>query len=98
MHVISSGAFVLIASLIYQRNKTKKTAIIGLVVAMIVTIILMGFANYFITPYYYGGEGMRQAVVQLMPFILLFNLIKWAGNSVITLLIYKRISPFLHKA
>ena len=41
---------------------------------------------------------MRQAVVQLMPFILLFNLIKWAGNSVITLLIYKRISPFLHKA
>ena len=49
-------------------------------------------------PYYYGGEGMRLAVVQLMPFILLFNLIKWAGNSVITLLIYKRISPFLHKA
>ena len=98
MHVISSGAFVLIASLIYSRNKTKKTAVIGLVVAMIVTIILMGFANYFITPYYYGGEGMRQAVVQLMPFILLFNLIKWAGNSVITLLIYKRISPFLHKA
>ena len=97
MHVISSGAFVLIASLIYQRNKTKKTAIIGLVVAMIVTIILMGFANYFITPYYYGGEGMRQAVVQLMPFILLFNLIKWAGNSVITLLIYKRISPFLNR-
>lgn len=98
MHVISSGAFVLIASIIYNRNKTKKTAIVSLVIATIVTVILMGFANYFITPYYYGGEGMREMVVQLMPFILLFNLIKWAGNSVITLLIYKRISPFLHKA
>jgi len=97
MHVISSGAFVLIASIIYNRNKTKKTAIVCLVIATIVTVILMGFANYFITPYYYGGEGMREMVVQLMPFILLFNLIKWVGNSVITLLIYKRISPFLHK-
>lgn len=97
MHVISSGAFVLIASIIYNRNKTKKTAIVSLVIATIVTVILMGFANYFITPYYYGGEGMREMVVQLMPFILLFNLIKWVGNSVITLLIYKRISPFLHK-
>ena len=97
MHVISSGAFVLIASIIYNRNKTKKTAIVSLVIATIVTVILMGFANYFITPYYYGGEGMREMVVQLMPFILLFNLIKWGGNSVITLLIYKRISPFLHK-
>ncbi len=97
MHVISSGAFVLIASIIYNRNKTKKTAIVSLVIATIVTVVLMGFANYFITPYYYGGEGMREMVVQLMPFILLFNLIKWVGNSVITLLIYKRISPFLHK-
>ena len=97
MHVISSGAFVLIASIIYNRNKTKKTAIVSLVIATIVTVILMGFANYFITPYYYGGEGMREMVVQLMPFILMFNLIKWVGNSVITLLIYKRISPFLHK-
>ena len=92
------GAVVLIASIIYKRHKTRKTAIISMAIATIGMIIVMGFANYFVTPYYYGGEGMREMVVQLMPFILLFNLIKGVANSVITFIVYKRISPFLHKA
>ena len=79
-------------------TKEKKTAVIGVLIATVVTVVIMGIANYFITPYYYGGEGMRAVVVDLMPFILLFNLIKWVANSVFTFLIYKRISPFLHKA
>lgn len=97
MHVLASGTFVLIASLIYRQRKSKKVAIISLAIATVVMIIVMGIANYFVTPFYYGGEAMRDVVVQLMPFILLFNLIKGVANSLITLLIYKRISPFLHK-
>ena len=97
MHVLSSGAHVLIVSLIYKRHKTKKTAIIGMIIATIAMVVIMGIANYFVTPYYYGGEAMKAVVIQLMPFILLFNLIKGSANSIITFLVYKRISPFLHK-
>ncbi len=98
MHILASGTFVLIASLIYKHHKTRKTAIIGMALATLGMIVIMGIANYFVTPYYYGGEGMKAVVVELMPFILLFNLIKGVANSLITFVIYKRISPFLHKA
>ena len=97
MHILASGSFVIVASLIYKGHKTKKMAIISLIAATLVMIVVMGAANYFVTPYYYGGAAMKEAVVKLMPFILLFNLIKGVANSVITLLVYKRISPFLHK-
>lgn len=97
MHILASGSFVIVASLIYKGHKTKKMAIVSLIVATLVMIVVMGAANYFVTPYYYGGAAMKEMVVQLMPFILLFNLIKGVANSVITLLVYKRISPFLHK-
>ena len=97
MHILASGSFVIVASLIYKGHKTKKMAIVSLIAATLVMIVVMGAANYFVTPYYYGGAAMKEAVVKLMPFILLFNLIKGVANSVITLLVYKRISPFLHK-
>ena len=97
MHILASGSFVLISSVIYNKHKTKKVAIISMAIATLAMIVIMGIANYFITPYYYGGAAMKAVVVDLMPFILLFNLIKGAANSVITFLIYKRISPFLHK-
>lgn len=97
MHILASGSFVIVASLIYKGHKTKKMAIVSLIVATLVMIVVMGAANYFVTPYYYGGAAMKEMVVKLMPFILLFNLIKGVANSLITLLVYKRISPFLHK-
>ena len=97
MHILASGAFVIVASLIYKGHKTKKMAIVSLIAATLVMIVVMGAANYFVTPYYYGGAAMKEMVLKLMPFILLFNLIKGVANSLITLLVYKRISPFLHK-
>lgn len=97
MHVLASGVFVLVSSVVYKRHKSKKVAIIAMAMATLVMIAVMGVANYFITPMYYGGEAMKAVVVQLMPFILLFNLIKGVANSLITFLVYKRISPFLHK-
>ncbi len=97
MHILASGTFVLVASLIYKGHKSKKVAIVAMALATLAMIIVMGFANYFVTPYYYGGAAMKEVVVQLMPFILLFNLIKGVANSIITFVIYKRISPFLHR-
>ena len=97
MHMIASGAFLMIAGCIYRKNKTKKIAIASMAAATIAMTIVMGFANYFVTPFYYGGEAMRATVVSLMPLILLFNVIKGVLNSAVTFVIYKRISGFLHK-
>ncbi len=97
MHMIASGAFLMIAGCIYRKHKTKKIAIASMAAATIAMTIVMGFANYFVTPFYYGGEAMRATVVSLMPLILLFNVIKGVLNSAVTFVIYKRISAFLHK-
>ena len=97
MHMIASGAFLMTSGCIYRKHKTKKIAIASMAAATIVMTIVMGFANYFVTPFYYGGEAMRATVVSLMPLILLFNVIKGVLNSAITFVIYKRISGFLHK-
>ena len=87
----------MIAGCIYRKHKTKKIAIASMAAATIAMTIVMGFANYFVTPFYYGGEAMRATVVSLMPLILLFNVIKGVLNSAVTFVIYKRISAFLHK-
>lgn len=97
MHMIASGAFLITAGCIYRKHKTKKVAIISMAAATLVMTIVMGFANYFVTPFYYGGEAMRAVVVSLMPLILLFNVIKGILNSLITFVVYKRISGFLHR-
>ena len=87
MHMIASGAFLMTAGLIYRNHKTKKVAILSMAVATLLMTVVMGFANYFVTPFYYGGEAMREMVVSLMPLILLFNVIKGVLNSGITLFV-----------
>ena len=95
--IITTFAFLMTAGLIYRNHKTKKVAILSMAVATLLMTVVMGFANYFVTPFYYGGEAMREMVVSLMPLILLFNVIKGVLNSGITFVIYKRISGFLHR-
>lgn len=95
MHILATSALVLVAGTIYRRNKTKKSAVIGLSAATAAMTVVMFFANMAITPAFTGFP--LSAVMDLMPFILLFNIVKAGINSVVTFLLYKRISPFLHK-
>ena len=95
MHVIATSALVLTSSLIYSRNKTKKGALISIICGVLAMTLVMIPANLFITPYFMGAP--REAVVQLLPFIVLFNLIKAGVNGVITFFLYKKISRLIHK-
>jgi riboflavin transporter FmnP len=95
MHIIATGTLVLVAGLIYRRHKTKKYAIIGLVLGTIAMAVVMFFANLVITPLFTGMP--IAAVMSLMPFIMLFNVVKGSINGIVTFLVYKRISPFLHR-
>ena len=95
MHIISTSTLVLVAGIIYSRHKSKKTAIIALVSGTIAMALIMVAANMIITPLFMGVP--RAVVWQLMPFIVAFNALKAGINSIVTFLVYKRISGFLHK-
>ena len=95
MHVISTSVLVLVSGLIYKHNTTRKGAVIALLCGVAAMTLVMIGANMIITPLFMGVP--RNIVWSLMPFIAGFNAIKAGINSVVTFLLYKRISGFLHR-
>lgn len=107
-------SLVLPAAIIYKRNKSLKSAIIGLVIGVIAMAFVGSLANYYILlPVYakvFGvplqmfidmGSKLNNSIVDLKSFIIYavvpFNLLKGIIVSILTIVLYKRISPILHK-
>lgn len=91
MHIFATGSFVLAAGTWYKYHKTKKQAVVALVLGCVVWTVSMMIWNYFFTPIFMGMP--RAAVAPMIfPIILPFNLIKSGVNSLITFLLYKRFS------
>lgn len=105
-------SFIIPAALIYKKHKTKKNALIAMVIGTIVMTVFGCFLNaYVLLPTYATAFGMPiDAIVgmgsainaninDVMTFVIIavapFNIIKGVVVSVITLLIYKHISPIL---
>ena len=95
MHVIATTALVLASSLYYKKHKTKKGALISIILGVACMTLVMIPANLFVTPAFMGSP--RSAIVELLPVIILFNFIKAGVNGVITFFIYKKISNLIHK-
>ncbi|MBC8059428.1 MAG: ECF transporter S component [Clostridiaceae bacterium] len=94
---IVGAAFVGTAGLFYSKNKTKKTAIISLVVSVIAIVIAGVVSNYLlIVPLYFGKMPTDKLVEYMVSGIIPFNLIKGVIISVVTMLIYKSVSPLIH--
>ncbi len=93
MHILATSALVAVSSFFYKRHKTKRNAIISLVLGSIAMIVVMSLANLVVTPYFMGVD--VSFVVGLMPFIVLFNAIKAIVNSMVTFILYKRLSSIL---
>ena len=96
MHFFATGAFVLIAGLIYKKMHSLKGALIGLVCGSLVMIALMIPLNLIFTVHY---NSVPAQVVQGMiwPILVPFNAIKAGINSVVTFLAYKPISRLFKK-
>jgi riboflavin transporter FmnP len=101
-------SFVIPSSIIYVRHKTRKQAIIGLAVGTLSMIIVGVLLNiYVLLPLYaelYFGYSLTDLLAaygfdNLFTFILVatipFNLLKGTANSILVLLIYKRISTVI---
>ena len=96
MHMIAVGVFVVVSAAIYKKFKTRKWGLIALIIGGLCMTGVMIPANLLITPLFLG---MPVEVVQAMilPILLPFNLLKMVINTVVVFLLYKRLSPFLHK-
>lgn len=108
---LMGAAFVLPAAVIYHRNKTRKTALIGMGVGTLCMVVVGVLANKFIMlPFYMGAYHMdMDAILRFAnvggvdsewKLLLLitgpFNLLKGVVLSIVTGLIYKPLSPLLH--
>ena len=87
MHVIASGALILVAGSIYRLLHTRT----GGLIALVAGTVAMG---HFITPFYMGVPA-QVVDAMLVTVILPFNLLKAGINSVITFLVYKTVSRTL---
>ena len=113
-NLILSLSYVLPAILYYRKHRTKKGAVIGLVIGSLLSIIMAVVTNlYLIFPAYitlYGmnWEGIIEICTTANPMIkniptfvafsvLPFNIILRFVSSIITILVYKKISVPLKK-
>lgn len=107
---IMGSSFVVTAGLIYKFHKTKKTAMAACLAASFVMGIVAAIVNYFILlPLFEAFMPLDQLIAsfgEFMPFIKTkldvvlfnafpFNLLKGIGISVVTMLLYKRLTPIL---
>lgn len=93
MHFLSTGSLVLAASFIYRRYHTLRGAIAGLIAGTIAQTVAMPLVNLAIVPIIYGFS--REQVAAMLPILFAFNAVKAGLSSIITFLVYKRVSWFL---
>lgn len=110
---VTGCAFILPAAVVYKFRKTRKHAVIGLILSTLSLAVVGGLINYFIMVPMYAELyipmetiiGMASAIVpavdSLWKMILLcvvpFNLIKGVLCGVITFVLYKRLAVLLKK-
>ena len=101
-----------VAGGIYYKKKTFKSAVVGLTLGVIMMSIFASLSNYFVIFPLYSKILPLDAIIDmasklnrfvvdyktLMIYAVVpFNLLKGTIVSILTLLIYKRVSPILHK-
>ena len=104
--------FIVPAGVIYKKNKTKKSALIGIATGTMLMAVAGVIINYAILiPFYVKAYGMpldaiigmgakiNSLISNKWTFVLVcvapFNIVKGVIDSLITALVYKRISTFI---
>lgn len=102
---IITSAYLLLPSILYIYKKNIKTVLITLSVGCVLATATALLANRFLIfpvyAYLFGGSIFGMTVTQAFSAfwvaVLLFNLIKSVSISILTLLLYKRLSNFLKR-
>lgn len=109
---IIGALFVGTAGVIYKKNKTRKSAIIGMALGTLFMAVVGSLSNYFIILPLYSkimpietilnmARAVNSVVVDMKTLVLYavfpFNLLKGLVVSILTLPLYKRLSGVLNK-
>ena len=89
--------FVIVPTLVYRYKKGLPTVVWTLAVGVVLQIGAALISNRFVNFPLFMGEGAAEMFAALWWYVVLFNLIKGVAVSLITLLLYKRISWLLDK-
>lgn len=93
---VVNGTMCLVAGLIYRHFRTFKGALVALLVGTLVMSVVGIFSNLFVMLPLYMSEAPFYVKLNLtLGTILPFNLIKGVAISVITILVYKKISKLI---
>ena len=96
-NMLMTSSYILLPSVVYHFRKGIKTVAWTLAVACVIGTATALFANRFINFPLYMGDGAKSVFKEVFWFIVAFNIIKTVSISVLTLLLYKRLSNFLKK-
>lgn len=107
---ILGAAFVFTAGIVYKKKKTKQGAMIGSLAGAVVMAVFSVFSNYFLVYPVYTNFMPMEAIISayqainphvdsLLDCLIVFNMpftfVKGMISVIITLLIYKRLSPII---
>ncbi|MBP5288679.1 MAG: ECF transporter S component [Clostridia bacterium] len=96
MNVLSTCSFAIPAAFLYQKNRSRNSALTGLASGVLAMVLSMTLWNWLITPIYMGVP--REVVVgMLLPTFIPFNLVKGGMNAALTLLLYKPLVSALRR-
>lgn len=97
MNLVSSCAFACTAAIVYRIQRTRKSALSGLMLGVFCMTAMMMLWNYLLTPIYMGYP--IEAVVAMLPTVFLpFNLLKGGINAIVAFFLYKPVVTGLRKA
>lgn len=96
MHFFATGTFVLLAGLLYKKNRTRKGAVVALIAGTLAMTAVMCAWNLVFTPIFMGTP-VSAVVDMLLPAIIPFNLIKAGANSAVTYFVYKPVCKLVQK-
>lgn len=94
--VVVSLSMSIPGALIYNRDRTRRGALIGIVVSSVITLVAAIGCNLLITPIYTGWSE-AQVLKIIVPALLPFNVVKLIINGAVTFLVYKPISNLLNR-
>lgn len=94
MHIFATGCCVLVTGSIYKRNKTRKTAVIALILGAGADGG-NGADEYDFYAAFSMGAPLETVLALMIPAIIPFNVLKAGINGVITFFLYKSISHLM---
>ena len=89
--------FILVPTIVYKFKKGFPTVVVTLAIGCVLEVAVALLTNRFINfPLYMGGAA-KETFYKLWYYIVFFNLIKTVAVSIVTIILYKRVSGLIKR-